>query len=147
MKLSVITSLSLVLSIALAGQAFAADTKTDTKSDTKIESKSESKSEAKVVSKEKQDKERVEMLKELAHKHKFHDKTESTGDLEIKLQKHLNKLIKEKYEEIKALEHDLKQIDSKAVAPKGAPTPTHLRDNVNHVKEQIERKHGEKYTR
>lgn len=139
MKLSAFTSLSLVLSLALAGQSFAADTKSD--------AKTESKSDAKAVFKDKQDKERVEMLKELAHKHKFHDKTESTGDLEIKLQKHLNKLIKEKYEEIKALEHDLKQIDNKAVAPKGAPTPTHLRDNVNHVKEQIERKHGEKYTR
>lgn len=135
MKLSVITSLSLILSLAItaSSQALAADTDT--------------KSEAKVVSKEKLDKERLETLKDLAHKHKFHEKTESTGDLEIKLQKHLNKLIKEKYEEIKALEHDLKQIDSKAVAPKGAPTPTHLRDNVNHVKEQIERKHGEKYTR
>jgi len=139
MKFSAFTSLSIVLSLAFAASAFAADTKSDTKSDAK--------SEARVVSKEKLDKERAEHLKEIAHKNKFHEKTESTGDMEIKLQKHLNKLIKEKYEEIKALEHDLKQIDNKAVAPKGAPTPTHLRDNVDHVKEQIERKHGEKYTR
>ncbi len=139
MKFSAFTSLSIVLSLTFTANALAADTKSD--------AKTEAKSEAKVVSKEKQDKERLETLKEIAHKHKFHDKTESTGDMEIKLQKHLNKLIKEKYEEIKALEHDLKQIDNKAVAPKGAPTPTHLRDNVDHVKEQIERKHGEKYTR
>lgn len=139
MKLSVLTSLSLILSLTMAGQSFSADTKLD--------AKPEAKTEAKTVTKEKHEKEKIDTLKELAHKHKFHDKTESTGDLEIKLQKHLNRLIKEKYEEIKALEHDLKQIDSKAVAPKGAPTPTHLRDNVNHVKEQIERKHGEKYTR
>ncbi len=139
MKFSAFTSLSIVLSLTFTANALAADTKSD--------AKTEAKSEAKVVSKEKQDKERLETLKDIAHKHKFHDKTESQGDMEIKLQKHLNKLIKEKYEEIKALEHDLKQIDNKAVAPKGAPTPTHLRDNVNHVKEQIERKHGEKYTR
>ena len=83
MKVSVFTSLSLVLTLAFANQALAADTKADAKP------------EAKVVSKEKSDKERLETLKELAHKHKFRDKTESTGDLEIKLQKHLNKLIKE----------------------------------------------------
>lgn len=143
MKFSAFTSLSIVLSLAFTANALAADTK----SEAKPEAKSEAKSEAKVVSKEKLQKERLEHLKEIANKHKFHDKTESTGDMEIQLQKHLNRLIKEKYEEIKALEHDLKQIDNKAVAPKGAPTPTHLRDNVNHVQEQIERKHGERYTR
>lgn len=128
----------------ISAPAFAAD-KAESKPEAKAAAKSDSK--AKTQTKAPSENEKLATLKELSSKHKFHEKTESTGDLEIKLTKHLNKLIKEKYEEIKALEHDLKQIDNKAQAPKGAPTPTHLRDNVDHVKEQIERKHGEHYTR
>lgn len=122
----------------ISAPAYAAD-----KAETKAPAKTETKSAVKAPT----EKEKLATLKELSSKHKFHEKTESTNELEIKLTKHLNKLIKEKYEEIKALEHDLKQIDNKAVAPKGAPAPLHLRDNVDHVKEQIERKHGEHYTR
>lgn len=136
MKLDNLISTAIVISL-FSMPAFAAD-KAESKS------KADTKAPAKAAPTEK---EKLATLKELSSKHKFHEKTESTSDLEFKLTKHLNKLIKEKYEEIKALEHDLKQIDNKAQAPKGAPTPTHLRDNVDHVKEQIERKHGEHYTR
>ncbi len=138
MKLSSLI-MALAITVNVSGPVLGAD-KPAAKEGTKSAPKAK---EDKIVT----EKEKLQTLKELSHKHKFHDKTESTGALEIALTKHINRLIKEKYEEIKELEHDLKQIDNKAVAPKSAPSQTHLRDNVDHVKEQIERKHGEHYTR